>query len=145
MEIGGARSVSGAGRSGASGGGGRRDGSSERVEARWWSGWLRPVRPSNGAGTRAGVLGASGSEGEQPVVGQRDAMGVAGEVGEDLLGTGKGRLAIHDPVLGGRAREPVARVLITPRGDRGASDGRLELGQELAAEDRGEDPHGQEE
>jgi hypothetical protein len=72
-------------------------------------------------------------------------MGVAGEVGEDLIGPGKRRLAVHDPALGGRAREPVVRVVIVARGDLGAIDGRLELGQERAAEDCGEDPHGQEE
>src|SRR3970282_1162641 len=84
-------------------------------------------------------------EGDEPVVGEGDAMGVAGEVGKDLLGPGKRWLAVHDPALGGGAREPVVRVVIAARGDRGASDGRLELGQELAAEDLGEDPNGQEE
>ena len=34
---------------------GRRDGSSERVEGRGRIGWLKPSRPSNGDGHRAGV------------------------------------------------------------------------------------------
>jgi len=69
-------------------------------------------------------------------------MGVAREVGKHLIRAGKRWLAVHNPALGGRAFEPVVRVVITPRG---AIDGRLELGQELAAEDLGEDAHGQEE
>src|SRR3990172_10337197 len=65
MGIGGARSVSEAGRLEASGAGGRRDGSSERVEGRWRIGWLKPFRPSKGDGHRAGGAGASGAAHEQ--------------------------------------------------------------------------------
>src|SRR3972149_4480117 len=71
MGIGGARSVSEAGRLEASGAGGRRDGSSERVEGRWRIGWLKPFRPSKGDGHRAGVAGASGADQEQRTAGGR--------------------------------------------------------------------------
>lgn len=70
---------------------------------------------------------------------------VAGEVGEPLLGAGEGRLAVHDPALLGRAREQDVWVFIAPPGNLHAIDGLLERGQERAAEDLGEDPHGQEE
>ena len=36
----------------------------------------------------------------EPLIGQRDAVGVATEVVEHLLGTGEGPLRIHDPVDG---------------------------------------------
>src|SRR3970282_2182467 len=72
MGIGGARSVSEAGRLEASGAGGRRDGSSERVEGGWRIGWLKPFRPSKGDGHRAGVAGASGADQEQRTAGGRD-------------------------------------------------------------------------
>ena len=72
-------------------------------------------------------------------------MGVASEVGEDLMGPGERGLAVHDPARGGGAREPVVRVVIAARGNLAAIDGGLELGQEPTAEDLGEDPHGQKE
>ena len=84
-------------------------------------------------------------EGDQPIVGDGDAMGVAGEICEHLIGAGEGRLAVHDPALGRGALEQVLRVVIASQGNRAARDRVLELGQELAAEDLGEDAHGQEE
>ena len=72
-------------------------------------------------------------------------MGVASEVCEHLLGAGEGRLGVHDPALGRGALEEVVRVGIEPEGNRAAGQGLLELGQELAAEDLGEDPDGQKE
>src|SRR6266568_5552813 len=45
---------------------------SERVEGRWWIGWLKPFRPSNGDGHRAGVAGASGPDQGQGTEGERD-------------------------------------------------------------------------
>jgi hypothetical protein len=57
------------------------------------------------------------------------------------LRAGEGRLAVHDPALGGRALEQGVQVCISgPRGDLRLIDGLLERGQELAAEDPGEDP-----
>jgi len=84
-------------------------------------------------------------ERDEPVVGEGDAVGVAGQVGEDLLGAGERGLAVHHPARGGRALEPGVRVFIAWPGNLGAIDGGLEFGQELAAEDLGEDPNGQKE
>jgi hypothetical protein len=39
-------------------------------------------------------------DGKQPVVGERDAVSIAAQVGEDVLGAGEGRLAVDDPGLG---------------------------------------------
>ena len=36
---------------------------------------------------------------DEPLVGEGDAIGIATEVGEDLLGAGEGGLAVHDPLL----------------------------------------------
>jgi hypothetical protein len=49
---------------------------------------------------------ATVGEGEEPVVGEGDAMGVAAEVGEHVLGTREGRLAVHDPGLLAQLGEP---------------------------------------
>ena len=38
-------------------------------------------------------------EGHETMVGDGDAMGVAGEVVEDMLGAAEGRLGVDDPVL----------------------------------------------
>jgi len=84
-------------------------------------------------------------EGDEPVVGEGDAMSVAGQVGEDLIGAGERGLADHHPACGGRAREQGVRVFIALPGNLGAIDGGLERGQELSAEDLGEDPHRQKE
>ena len=44
--------------------------------------------------------------GQKPGVGDGDAVGIAGKVGEDLGGSGKGSLGIDDPVrFGGSAQE----------------------------------------
>ena len=42
---------------------------------------------------------------EQTGVGDRDTVGVAGEIGEDLLGTGEGLLDIDDPFAVAQRRE----------------------------------------
>ena len=36
---------------------------------------------------------------DEPVVGDGDAMGVTGEIAEDMMGTAEGWLGIDDPVL----------------------------------------------
>ena len=38
-------------------------------------------------------------ETDQPAIGQRDAVGVAPEVGQHLRGAGEGRIRIDDPVV----------------------------------------------
>ena len=47
---------------------------------------------------------AAVGDGEQPVVGERDAVGVAAEVGEHMFRPGERRLAVDDPTLAGGAR-----------------------------------------
>ena len=43
---------------------------------------------------------ATVADGEQAVVGERNAVGVAAELGQHVLGPGEGGLAVHDPGLG---------------------------------------------
>ena len=42
------------------------------------------------------------------MIGQGDSMGVATEIGEDLLGTGEGPLRVHDPIDVAQATEEAA-------------------------------------
>ena len=83
--------------------------------------------------------------GEQPVVGERDAVGVVAEVGEHLLGPGEGRLAVDDPRLLaelvaprgkrrglGQRRQPAGAVQLAP------VEGLLQAGQIPASEDLGQ-------
>jgi hypothetical protein len=44
-------------------------------------------------------------EGDEPAVGDGDAVGVTGEIGEHRLGPGEGRLTIDEPVLASAARD----------------------------------------
>jgi hypothetical protein len=83
--------------------------------------------------------------GQEPGVGDGDAVGIAGKVGEDLGGSGKRSLGIDDPVpLGGGAQE-------SGKGCRGLERSELageselvffkspfEASQELSPEDRSE-------
>jgi hypothetical protein len=102
------------------------------------------------------VLEAEGDGGvidvKQTVVRDGDAMGVAGEVPEDVLGSLEGWLGVDDPLgATGLAQQvleglglPVAGELSVeleaPAEERGA-----ERRDELAAEEAAEDAHGQEE
>ena len=49
------------------------------------------------------VLAAEGDlvilEGDEAMVGDGDAMGIAGEIAENMMGTAEGWLGIDDPVL----------------------------------------------
>ena len=47
-------------------------------------------------------------EGHEAMVGDGDAMGVAGQVVENLFGTAEGWLGVDDPVLLGKLPEKVA-------------------------------------
>ena len=99
------------------------------------------------------VLGGEGDaafvEAAQALVGDADAVGIAAEVLEDLLGAAEGRLAVDDPVL------LVQRVLPTGEGDGvgevgaravevelAALAGAGERGEELAAKERADDSDG---
>ena len=49
-------------------------------------------------------------QGHKPVVGDGDAMRIAGQVGEDVLGILEGRFGVHDPLLGTQGgEEPLPR------------------------------------
>src|SRR5207244_2752622 len=104
---------------------------------------------------RAPVLGGEAHArlvgGEQAVVREPDAMGIAAEVAEDLGGAGKRPLRVDDPVV---AVELLLQVHEGPWvGERGAGAGEIESaarvlagegGHELPAEQPGGHAHGQE-
>jgi len=49
-------------------------------------------------------------QGHEPVVGDGDAMRIAGQVGEDVLGILEGLFGVHDPLLGAQGgEEPLPR------------------------------------
>ena len=80
------------------------------------------------------------------LVGDRDAMGVAGEVLQDVLRTGEGRLAIDDPVLGAELIDQILKTYRMPKLPEGSVElelrgpiGALQEVDELSAEDLGED------
>jgi hypothetical protein len=80
---------------------------------------------------------------EQPLVAEGDAMSVATEVAQYLIGAGHGRLAVDDPGLGrGLLKQMTAKGV----GDTGTarSEGVLEEFEQLASKDRGEHTHGHE-
>ena len=91
-------------------------------------------------------------DGEEAVVGDGDAVGVAPEVVENLLGPGEGALGVDDP-LGLAERLEVAGegVGVIERGEGVAelepagAEGLLEPFEEEAAEQAGEDANGEEE
>src|ERR1700687_4638150 len=67
------------------------------------------------------VLPAEGDVGlveiEQATVGDRNAMGVAGEIGQDLLGTGEGLLGIDNPFGCAQGRESGGKALAPAMAD----------------------------
>ena len=50
-------------------------------------------------------------EGHEAMVGDGDAMGVAGEVVENMFGTAEGRLGIDDPVFSAELSKPLAEAI----------------------------------
>jgi hypothetical protein len=91
-------------------------------------------------------------ERDQPRVGDRDAVSVAGEIGEHGLRSGEGFLGVDDPLGAAQRRERGVedalvgeRIEIAEEGQAaGLMQGRESLEKE-AAEQAGEDAHGQEE
>ena len=80
---------------------------------------------------------------DQPIIRQRDAMGVPTEVVEHLLGTGEGPLRIHDPVDGSQLAEetgegaPVGQICrATREGQLAGIERALPPGQVLRTKDR---------
>src|SRR5262249_19585191 len=91
-------------------------------------------------------------EGREAVVGDGDAMSVAGEIGEDMMGTAEGWFGIDDPVLTEQgAQESAEGFLVLERSKRAGEDqlalleSSLESGGELTAKDAAEHAHRQEE
>jgi hypothetical protein len=91
-------------------------------------------------------------EAEEPVVGDRDAMGVAPEVVEHLRGAGEGPLGVHDPVGLPELSEPRREGRRLGEGREGAGEAELavregapERVEVLGAEDGGESADGEEE
>jgi len=83
-------------------------------------------------------------DGIEAVVGDGDAVGVATEVAEDLVGAGERRLAVDHPLLARRLAQP--RVAIaTWAAEAAGIEGPFEELEELAAEDLGEDTDEEEE
>lgn len=91
-------------------------------------------------------------EADEAMVRDRDTVGVAGEIVENVFGTAEGRLGVDDPVLG---KEPPEEMLEAFRCgelleravelELALKQKLLEFGGELAAEDAAENPDRQEE
>jgi hypothetical protein len=86
----------------------------------------------------------------EPVVGDRDAVGIAGEVFEHLLGTAEWRFGIHHPVFVSKWLEPSFPALETLQIAKVSVERELlllpsplELSCELAPEEPAQDPDGQ--
>ena len=91
-------------------------------------------------------------DGEEAVVGDGDAVGVAAEVVEDLLGTGEGPLGVDDPLGPAEGLEGAGKGGGVVEGGEGVAElesageeGLLEEFKEEAAEQAGEDANGEEE
>src|SRR6266511_141877 len=92
------------------------------------------------------------SEGEEAVVGERDAVGVAAEIGEHVVGPGEGRLAVDDPGRPAEFGEPGGEGRRLGEGRQGAREMQLtplegspQTGQIAAPEELGHRPDGEEE
>src|SRR5437588_9421314 len=89
-------------------------------------------------------------EGDQAMIGDGDAVGIAGEITQDVLGASEGRLEVNHPVLSEQGAQERGKGLLVAEWVEGT--GESEFGvvlfqtvDELAAEDATEDVVGQEE
>ena len=89
---------------------------------------------------------------DEPIIRQRDAVGVPPEIVEHLLGTGEGPLRIHDPVDGPQPTEEAGEGVAigqiggaTREGQLARVEGALQAGEILRAKDRRQRPDGKEE
>ena len=87
-------------------------------------------------------------EGDQPMVGNGDAMGVTGQVVQNIVRTAKGRLGVNDPVLAeeGTNQRPeklgIAKgLLISVKSEFPLSEGPLQARHKLAAKHAAENLH----
>lgn len=92
------------------------------------------------------------SELGQSAIGNSDAMGVAAEIGEHLLGAGKRPLGVDDPLRAAQCAEALGKCVRFGECGKRAGEAqlagrerRLQLRQEQCAEPAREDPPGQEE
>ena len=91
-------------------------------------------------------------EGDEAVIGDGDAMRVAAQVMEDMLGSTEGRLAVDDPIVveqlpekGGESLGWSKKLQATVEGELFPGKGALESGDELAPEDTTEHLNGKKE
>ena len=87
-----------------------------------------------------------------PMIGNRDPVGVAADVVHHLLGSGEGRLRVDDPFQVAHGIEISAENLRISKGLEGREEPEfagveslLQIGQEQSAEQAGQHPYGQEE
>jgi hypothetical protein len=114
-------------------------------------------REGEGAGSTAAVVLVAEGDGvvvhmQEPMVGDRDPVRVAGEVGEHGARPVEGRLGVDDPLGGASAPEVAAERRGASQGGEVAEEqeasvvvGLVELGEELASEEAAEHAHGEEE
>jgi hypothetical protein len=95
---------------------------------------------------------AASVEADQPAVRDRDAMGVASEIGEHCLGAGEGRLRVDEPVFLAEWREVRGEGRPTTQAVKFAEErqptrrmGIGKPGQEEPPEQAGQHPHRQQE
>jgi len=91
-------------------------------------------------------------QGDQPAVGDADAVGVCAEVAQGVLGSAEGTLGVDDPVVTEEGSEPCGeaarlgeRCEVAVELERAFAERGLQAGDELAAEDASEHLHRQEE
>ena len=77
------------------------------------------------------ILPAEGNlvmlEGQETVVGDGDAMGVAGEITQHMMGTAEGWLGVDDPVLTEQGAQERAERLLVGQGLKSSGEGELVL------------------
>ena len=91
-------------------------------------------------------------EGDQAMVGDGDAMGVTGQVVQDVFGSAEGWLGVNDPVLSKQGTEQSTELLGIPKdcllpveSEFPLLESSPEAGHKLAAKHTAEDLDGQEE
>ena len=77
------------------------------------------------------------------MIGNGDAVGVAGEIAQDMLGTAEGGFEVDHPVLPKQCAQERGKSLILTKGLEGSRESQLvvacfQTGDELASEDAAE-------
>ena len=91
-------------------------------------------------------------ERDQAMVGDGDAMGVTGQVVQDIFGTAEGRLGVNDPILTEQGTDQsteqlriAKRLLVSVKSEFPLLEGPLQARHKLAPKHAAEDLHRQEE